>query len=420
VVWIERYQRIECEHRSGPHFILDRAEHAALERTATELSGDLNVVGFYRSHLRPGFQLEAPDFELADLYFKDLEDLFLLIRPLEKPENPADLLAQFFLHERAGEIRAADPPFPFRGRLVAMAPEDGEDGTRKTLLEPAPLRVKPLRRLVPDFAPAGEPVRPALEFFKEDRPVQSTEDFDKGPGFLQKRWPAIAAVALVAGGITVFLQQNASHREPAAPAPLEETSAETTATRPLGLHVEPAGQYWRIAWNPSATALKNSRSVQLFVHGEGDDQNRIDLTPKDLESGTYRYPANGSDVTFRLEVTDAGGHVSAESFRLMKVTEAAPPPAVNKEAAKPAGPVVLERVPPVVPVSIRPRIKGAIGVEVKVRVDEEGRVVSATPVGKAHSGVETFLTERAVEAAKQWRYKRGAPGTEIIRFTFKK
>jgi hypothetical protein len=435
VVWIERYQRIECEHRSGPYFILDRTEHAALERTATGLAGDLNVVGFYRSHLRPGFQLEAPDFELTDRYFRDPEDLFLLIRPLEKPDNPTDLLAQFFLHDRAGdaaEIRPADPPFPFRGRLVAMAPEDGEEGTRKTLaglpLPEALTRAKPLRRLVPDFAPAGEPVRPAPEFFREDwsalpPAARATEDLPDGPGFLQRRWPSLAAVALVAGGITVFLQQNAS-RAPAAPAQVEGTSA----ARPLGLHVDPAGQYWRIAWNPSATALKGARSVQLFVNG-GDDQNRIELTAKDLESGTYRYPAAGSDVasdvTFRLEVTDSDGHLSAESFRLVKTTEPAAPrpavnPSVNQDAAKTATPVVLERVPPVVPVSLRPRIKGTVGVEVKVRVDEEGRVVSATPVGKPHSGVESFLTERAVEAARKWRYKRGAPGTEIIRFTFKK
>src|SRR5271168_3491696 len=39
VVWIERYQRVECEHRSGPHFILDEDEHRSLEQLAVELSG---------------------------------------------------------------------------------------------------------------------------------------------------------------------------------------------------------------------------------------------------------------------------------------------------------------------------------------------------------------------------------------------
>ncbi|MES1258468.1 MAG: hypothetical protein ABUS51_08555, partial [Acidobacteriota bacterium] len=120
VVWIERYQRIACSHRAGPHFILDTADQKTLEKAATDLalaSGELSVVGFYRSHLRPGFQLEPGDFEIGDRYFKDPEDVCLLIRPVEARDRPTALLAQFFLHERgngggAGEFRAADPPFP--------------------------------------------------------------------------------------------------------------------------------------------------------------------------------------------------------------------------------------------------------------------------------------------------------------------
>ena len=65
-VWIERYQRISCDHRSGPEFILDSGEIAGLETAAANIlaSGELAVVGLYRSHTRPGFQLEEPDFDL--------------------------------------------------------------------------------------------------------------------------------------------------------------------------------------------------------------------------------------------------------------------------------------------------------------------------------------------------------------------
>jgi hypothetical protein len=95
-VWIERYQRIECEHRSGPHFVLSEDEVAALETRAAELaraSGDLNVVGFYRSHLRDGFGLDAPDRDLIARYFEDAEDLFLLIGPAS-----GALRGRFFTH----------------------------------------------------------------------------------------------------------------------------------------------------------------------------------------------------------------------------------------------------------------------------------------------------------------------------------
>jgi hypothetical protein len=428
VVWIERYQRLDCGHRSGPDFTPGREEYGELERAASEVSGDLNVVGFYRSHLRPGFQLESSDFEIADRYFKDAEDLILLIRPLEKPESPAGLLAQFFIHERGGgQLKPADPPFPFRGRLVAgsaastQAPapeptsETPEDPKERTGRSVAPLPAsKPVRRLVPDFLPSGPAPRPAREFFMEERPPVSlspTEDLNPSKGFLRRQWPLLAAVLLVGGGAAVFLQQTAHHNAPAA-----SPVADTSPILPLGLYVDPTGSAWRLSWRPSAT--QGARAVQLFVR-DGEEQSRVDLTPKDLEAGVYRYSPKGPDVTFRLEVTDAGGRVSAESFRLVKSQEK--PPAPQPPAAAPATHLKpVNEVPPVVPASIRPRIRGTVLVEVKVRVDEHGRVVSATPVSKPRAGVESFLTDRAVAAARQWRYEPGAPGVEIIHFTFKK
>jgi hypothetical protein len=53
-------------------------------------------------------------------------------------------------------------------------------------------------------------------------------------------------------------------------------------------------------------------------------------------------------------------------------------------------------------------------------------VISAVPVSKPHTGVESFLATRAVYAAKQWRFEparedgKAVPGTEIIHFVFDK
>jgi proteasome lid subunit RPN8/RPN11 len=414
VVWIERYQRIECGHRAGPHFILDREDYLLLERAASERSGDLSVVGIYRSHLRPGFQLEPSDFELTDRYFKDPEDLFLLIGT----KGPGELLGQFFLHEQGagaatGEVRPADPPFPFRGFIG----EDPAERTGRSAPLPVP-ETLPRRRLVPDFPAAN----PALDFLKEPRPApplfSSTDDLGESPSFLRRRWPILAAVLLVAGGIAFFVQQ-ASHHDSAAPAP---AAAPVTEVRPLGLYVDPAGASWRISWNSTATALQGARGVKLFVR-DGEDQNLIELTPKDLESGTYQYqPAKGQDVTFRLEVTDSAGNISAESFRMMRTVEAKAPPAALP-APPPAAvtrPKAIHKVAPVVPSSIRPRIRRTVPVDVRVRIDAQGRVASATAITKAHSGLETFLIGRALEAARQWRYEPAPPATEIIHFTFEK
>ena len=238
---------------------------------------------------------------------------------------------------------------------------------------------------------------------------------------------------LVSGGAWFFLQPKL-HLSSAS-APIVATPA---ADRPLGLYVDPAGDTWRVSWNPNATSLHDARTVQLFVR-EGDDQNRVDLTPGDLAAGTYQYRPAGNDVTFRLEVTENSGHVSAESFRLTRaavpVTTPAAAPTAAAVATRPAPPPpaaparvteprAIHRVPPVVPVSIKPRITGTIPIDVRVRIDAEGRVTAATPVVKQPSGLHAYLAGRAVEAARLWRFEparengKRVPATETIHFVF--
>ena len=417
-VWIERYQRIECEHRSGPHFVLAEDEFAALETRAAELaraSGDLNVVGFYRSHLRDGFCLDAPDREIIARYFEDAEDLFLLIGPAS-----GALRAQFFTHTGNGEVAPADPEFPFRGRAIAsLEPDDPKEKTGRSHPVAAGDR---LGRLVPDFIPSPRPPlpEPVLSFMQPP-----TEDLKHDSrAFLARRWPILVAVLLVGAGAAVFLQQAGHRIASPQPTPVADTAA---TAYPIGLYVDPSGQNWRISWNLNATAVQAARGGKLFVR-DGDDQTPIDLSPADLQKGSYQLQVKGSDVTVRLEVTDATGHLSAESFRL-KTVEKAPPHETTQEATPASGrtpPVAIHKEAPVVPSSIRPRIRGRIPIDIRVQIDAQGRVISASPLTKAHSGLETYLAGRAVAAAKQWRYKparqngNAVAGTEIIHFNFEK
>ena len=75
---------------------------------------------------------------------------------------------------------------------------------------------------------------------------------------------------------------------------------------------------------------------------------------------------------------------------------------------------------------IRPRIKGTIPIDVRVQIDARGRVVSATPVTKQHSGLNEYLASRAVQAARLWRFEparengKAVAGTQIIHFVFEK
>jgi hypothetical protein len=258
----------------------------------------------------------------------------------------------------------------------------------------------------------------------------------------------LAGAFLLVGGILYFALQQVHHAAPAAAPP----AAATEQGRPIGLSVEPAGSGWQVSWNPNATALAGARSVGLFVR-DGDDQTRKELTPEDLALGMYTYQSTGNDLTFRLEVVDSSGRVSAESFRYEREVKSTPPAAAgpipgHAPAAAPPAPVVtpkparnapvtpapakiiepkvIHRAPPVVAAGIRPRIQSTITIDVRVQIDVRGRVVSATPVKKPHQGLEAYLASTAVQAAHQWRFEparengRVVPGAQTIHFVFER
>ncbi|HVW86358.1 MAG TPA: energy transducer TonB, partial [Bryobacteraceae bacterium] len=115
-------------------------------------------------------------------------------------------------------------------------------------------------------------------------------------------------------------------------------------------------------------------------------------------------------------------------FRFMKTPPPTPAPAPNPVEAKPAATRAraIHRVPPVVPASIRPRIRGKIPIDVRVHINARGRVTSASPVTRPHGGLESYLAGRAVYAAKLWRFEpvrengKPVPGTEVIHFEFER
>jgi len=466
-VWVERFQRIPCEYGFGPHFILTAKDTSGLEDAATKIfeTRELAVVGLYRSHTRPGLQLEESDFDLIRKYFSDPSDLILLV----KPAKGNNLFGQFYRYDASGDTTPVGERFPFRGRVVTPdtrlvtpdtartippppRPENKPDDREKTRAQEK-VQAPPTpsgRRLAPDFAmPPVEP-SPSLFGLSDPHPAEvrrrpSVATEERKPD--AKKWlvPLLAALVLVGAIAWFLLGQGKVGGTAGSGSPVADAN-----TRPLGLYVDPMGATWRVLWNTNATALQNARNVQLFVR-EGDDQNRIDLSARDLAAGSYDYHPIGGDVTFRLEVATRNGAVSAESFRLMQSAGAgesakttagalnlpAPgvpqpnggraPSAVTPEASsRVVPPKPTYRAPPVVAAGIRPRIKGSVPVDVRVRIDERGRVVSATPITKLHDGLEEYLGSRAVAAAKLWRFEparengKPAQGTQTIHFVFTK
>jgi TonB family protein len=79
-VLIEDFELTPCEHLRGASHTLSpkdrRALAARLERRAPR-----QVVGYFRSHTRPGMYLDQDDFTVFSQYFPETWQVFLLVRP---------------------------------------------------------------------------------------------------------------------------------------------------------------------------------------------------------------------------------------------------------------------------------------------------------------------------------------------------
>ncbi len=86
-------------------------------------------------------------------------------------------------------------------------------------------------------------------------------------------------------------------------------------------------------------------------------------------------------------------------------------------------PEVVSRVTPEVPEGIRPRITAPQPIDVRVSIDRQGRVTSASPLQHGE-GLINYLAERAVIAARQWTFKparrdgKTISSTRTIHFVF--
>jgi TonB family protein len=426
------------------------------------------VVGLYRSHTGNGFDLRDADFKLIRRYFRDPSDLILLVRlgddgkvagrfhvwdedTSTRPIGEDVILSESVkLRESAAEKPAAAKPIApsFTEAVVTprVEPRTAEPRSAQAPKpgQPAGLISDRPRRLVPDFAP--RPVEPAPSVFGLSSPLPLPGDTtaELSPGRPRKWLPLFAALGLVGGVVWFFAQQN-GHLFQFPNSLTAPTAASTTeVNRPIGLYVDAsADKVWRVAWNRNATALHNARNVRLFVRerseqssddSAGADQNPIDLSANDLAAGSYQYHPFGNDVTFRLEVTEQSGRVSAESFRMMRAKApapaAAPPPppksATAAQSVRTIQPKATYKAPAVVAAGVRSRIKGVVPVDVRVEIDTRGRVTSATPITKPRSGIETYLSSRAVQAAKEWRFEparrdgKAVEGTQVLHFVFEK
>src|SRR5262249_38252679 len=117
-VILQAFRLLDCEHASGPSFILSDSDEARLDElvasaaTDPELAG-LAPGGWFRSRTRSAISLSEADVSIFDRYFPYLRQVVLVLRP----DATGITRAGFFFREEDGSLRAESSYCEFMAEL---------------------------------------------------------------------------------------------------------------------------------------------------------------------------------------------------------------------------------------------------------------------------------------------------------------
>jgi TonB family protein len=413
-VLVEDFELAPCEHLRGVSYTLSPKDKRLLGTRLARRSAR-EVVGYFRSHTRPGMYLDQDDFAVFSRYFPEAWQVFLLVRP--STEGPA--MGGFFFWED-GDINRRSPyrQFPFDCARLAEGdfPITGGQPAAAPAPHPAPVLVpKPEAR-----APRRLPPLPWVVV------------------------PVIAVLFLIAG---LFVSESQ--------APARETAAAKASTPVEALLPEPVppavGPQVAVSMPtpPAAQEAAAPQSEPLAQAPAGEPKPIATPKPKPakkpLQKAAAPPPVTVARTPFReVEPPPAlaapiGRLEPKLAAVLLSRVNAAPPPeadvsyeaphpgvfrrALHKiegvgEAASAAfvPPSPIRKVAPMKPADAGAETRP---VDVKVFIDESGNVTRAQLLTKGSD-----LGNAALSAARQWQFTparkhdKPVPSEMVLHFRF--
>ena len=244
IVSIEKTEPVEIEHVRGPSYILSSADREELFRHLRKYgkksSKGPEVVGFYRSHTRPGLYLDEYDYDLMRSYFAHPSLVALLLRPVH--DGPAK--AGFFFWED-GEIHRASTYREFALDADQLNPHRSAErpDASAPMVSPLPeLTSRPSRAVIPigppaiDVAVAAEP-----HVAQHQEPAASAVAESTEPAVAHTSAPKGISPTLPASEVDVYRGSADAHRaavkggDPKLPSAKAAVSAKPAdAHRPAG------------------------------------------------------------------------------------------------------------------------------------------------------------------------------------------
>ena len=372
LVSVDDFELVVSDYSRGPLYRLSDADMGRFERAVeVRQSGNLRVVGYFRSHTRKGLSLDAEDVAFLDARFRDSHHISLLVRPYATKASTAGI----FIRE-GGSVRGESSylEFPFRSsQLTSFRPAAAAEpiaapaapaiapanvsappipaapkpavraqivpiASRREVNLPAP--PPPAEPLVKETAVAAPPAAevvvpepaPVVEKVKEVVEAKiATAEPEKKPeksrtGLIVG---VLAAIALISTSLFVY------------PGFLRHGSIPIggQGIPSLSLRVERTGTDILLTWNRDSDAIKTAQHAVLSIF-DGDRHENYDMDLGQLRNGSIVYSPITADVSFRMDVMRPGKAAPiSESVRVLR-TRPSPmgdgsQPAVQTAAVKP-------------------------------------------------------------------------------------
>jgi TonB family protein len=332
------------------------------------------------------------------------------------PELSANLANSANLPESTVPVAATIVPAPLAPQFQASVPDSKAPVAATNSL--APLAPEPAAILPGSAEPVAAPN--SLAFAVPEFPV-SLPGFARGQPRTRSRRPlraaCLAGAALALLGIVRLLVLN----RPAAPV--------STATRAIGLPVPHPETASRPA-NKEAPSAEPKSAPEIVVTHRAQSEPVAAAIRRLASPGSDRRPAVAPPYAARTPqlqepppaVTGAPSVVSSLPAGFVPASPGPIEPRMET-VVNYVAPVPIQKSDPIVPIEVRSAMKSSQSVEVKVKIDAEGRVTAASSIN-AVSLRPGLLDRAAVQAAYFWQFqparRNGVPveSETILKFDF--
>ena len=277
IVRIDNFEAVPCEYRRGPSYLFTEEDGRDFEdcwnRWQPSSSPSAYAVGFFRSHTRDGFSLEAEDEELLDQFFPSPTAVALLIKPYATRVS----VGAFFVRDHGVFPETSPQEFPLRRRELL-----GEEAPpRRPLGEGRRGRPRATEENPQTAFGFSEPAREAPQV---SAPVRAWRS-----GWV---WLPLTFLFLLLGVLLGYqLAQTMGARAAAAAA--QDLS--------LTLSVKRNDDNLSVTWNRFAPSIRAAQKGLLEID-DGGYTKPVSLDAAQLQNGSLIYHNATNAVRFRLTV----------------------------------------------------------------------------------------------------------------------